>query len=145
METQTPRLSHDILFTLIPFLENEELINFSTVCRLYRVPVLRQLLSSVNIHTWDKLVNFCACILLDVSVRAPWIKSMNIDADIPAVESQDRIVATDMFSISALARVLEHCHELTSLRIPSLGSLIVASERIDTSIAPLRNLKTLDL
>ena len=153
----TPRLNLDVLYILLSFLRNRELMQLSRTCKAYRPIVLKRIVSSqdVYIHRRNKLTSFCTCILADVTTRAPWIKRLSmsfeaflmsyLDNNMGVRYYSEASVIEDISNVSSLAVILEHCQGLRGLTIPSLDQLLLINPQIGSSIASLPVLQDLHL
>lgn len=144
-----PRVNLDILYIITSLLEVPELLQLSTACKLYRAHSIKHILSfGVKIEDDEQLFSFFEFMLVDVSYRAPWIKSLVVRGEAFDWESGTEIVPiqdANIVSVGALASILEHCHRLTSLSIPSLDQFLAFYPRFGNSMKSLPVLVELEL
>lgn len=147
-----PQINLDILDIIISYLQTPELVQLSTVCKLYRTLARKKMLSVVVLDSDTKLSKFCAFVLADVSTRAPCIRSLsipayafdwNVDEHIGIESLQVADISTG--NLTSLTAVLMWCRGLTCLHMAYVANLIEAYPPFGHSIASLTSLKVLDI
>lgn len=135
------QLNADVLFIIISCLRTHELIQVSSVCKLFRNPALKGIMAIVNLHTPESFRGFCECVTVDAPTRAPWIRELFIWRTCFSYEGQ---VDTRIQSAN-LPIIFQHSKGMKTLMFPHLDAAVSTVSGLRDAVVALRSLISLDI